>query len=178
MNDMWASFTSGTYHFLQDLAKKNSQFDFYFMRHKQSTLVYYEHKRKKSIFVSGKTFSILHTAGSILPKGFVTMEHIPVTDDGGKLFQDRLAALFPELVERTGVTSMRALKQERKQEFVIMTQWKNERYEQLWKESPFHKEQDLRQFTRLSAYFAERPFTNEYFMIDEDDNTDELGTLE
>lgn len=171
MSTMWASFTSGTYHFLQELTQKHRQTDFYFMRNNQSTLVYYEHKQKKSIFVSGKTFSILQTAGPIQAKGFITMEHIPVTDDGVKLFQDRLASLFPELVDRSGVTAMRALKGVKKQEFVIMTQWKNERYEQLWKESPFHKEQDLRQFTRLSAYFAERPFTNEYYMIEKDEET-------
>lgn len=171
---MWASYTSGTYHFLQQLTEKHPRFNFLFMRNNRSTVVYYEHKRRRSIFVSGKTFSIIKNNGSFEQKGFVTMEHIPVTDDGMKIFAERLDNLFPELVDRTGVIAMRALEEYKRNNFVIITQWKNKRYEELWHESPFYEEQNVQQLTRLSAYFAERPFTNEYYMIDEDDDMDAI----
>lgn len=169
MSPMWASYTSGTYHFLQKLPKKHTQFDFYFMRNNRSTVIYYEHKRRRSVFVSGKTFSIVGHDGVFQHKGYVTMEHIPVTDDGVEFFDERLNNLFPELINRTGVVAMRALKEHKRNNYIIMTQWKNKRYEQLWRESPFYEEQNVQNLARLSAYFAERPFTNEYYMIDEDD---------
>lgn len=172
---MWASYTSGTYHFLQQLTKKYPRFNFYFMRNNLSTVVYYEHKRRRSIFVSGKTFAISDKTGSFAQKGFVTMEHIPVTEDGMEFFAERLGKLFPELSDRTGVIAMRALQEYKRNNYVIMTQWKNKRYEQLWRESPFYKEQNAQQLARLSAYFAERPFTNEYYMIDEDEHIDEVN---
>lgn len=171
---MWASFTSGTYQFLLNLTKKHPKFTFHFMRSNSSTIAYYEHKRKKSVFVSGKTFSILKTMRSIHPKGYVTMEHVPVTDDGVNIFEERLNNLFAALTERTGVKAMRILKNSKQNEYVMMTQWKNKRYEQLWRESPFYKEQNIQQFARLSAYFAERPFINEYYMIEDDDDPEEI----
>lgn len=166
---MWASFTSGTYQFLTQLTKKHDQFDFYFMKSNSSTVVYYEHNRKKSIFVSGKTFSILASYAQFHPKGFVTMEHVPVTDDGAKIFEERLLSVFPELKQRYGVLAMRLLKQKRKNEFVVITQWKSERNWDRWRESPMYEYQNIQQFARQSAYFAERPFTNTFVMIDEEE---------
>lgn len=174
MKTMWASFTSGTYQFLLQLTKKKPKFTFYFMRSGRSTIAYYEHKRKKSIFVSGKTYAILQSKGEIHPKGYVTMEHVPVTDDGIKLFEERVNNLFARLTDRTGVTAMRILKNSKQNEFVMMTQWKNKRYEQLWRDSPFYEEENIQQFARLSAYFAERPFTNEYYMIEDNDDPEEI----
>lgn len=171
---MWASYTSGTHQFLQQLTNKHSHFDFYFMRNNRTTVVYYEHKRTKSIFVSGKTFSISNKTGSFAKKGFVTMEHIPVTEDGMEIFAERLDKLFPELADRTGVVAIRALQEHKRNNYVLLTQWKNKRYEELWRDSPFYKEQHVQQLARLSAYFAERPFTNEYYMIDEDEDIEEL----
>src|SRR5699024_416041 len=169
MISMWASLTSGTFHFLQQLTKKHPKYEFYFMKNNRSTVVYYEHERKKGVFVSEKTCTILNSEGAIHHKGYVTMEHVPVTDDGVKLFEDRLDTLFPELTKRTGVIAMRILKEQKKHEYIIITQWKNNRYEELWRESPFYNEQNVQQFARLSAYFAERPFTNSYYMIKEDE---------
>lgn len=174
--EMWASFTSGTYHFLQQLTNKHTTFEFHFMRSNRSILVYYEHKRKKSIFVSGNTYSVLHMEGTFYHKGYVTMEHVPVTDDGVKAFEDRLQQLFPDLIKRTGVVAMRILKNKQKNEYIMMTQWKNKRYEQLWRESSFYKEQNIQQFARISAYFAERPFTNEFYMIDEDEEEETFNS--
>src|SRR5699024_3750630 len=131
---------------------------------------------RKGIFVSGKIFSISNQTGSFAQKGFVTMEHIPVTEDGMEIFAERLDKLFPELANRTGVIAIRALQEHTRNNYVIMTQWKNKRYEELWRESPFYKKQNVQQLARLSAYFAERPFTNEYYMIDEDDDIAEINS--
>lgn len=166
---MWASFTSGTYHFLKKLTDKHKRFNFYFMRGPSSTLVYYEHKQKRSLFLAGKSYEIIQTSDSLREKGYVTMEHIPVTDDGMKIFEERLQSIFPHLTERNGVTAMRVLKNKKRNEYVVMTQWKNSRYRDLWKDSPFYEEENVQKFVRLSAYFADRPFTNEFYMIEDED---------
>lgn len=172
---MYASFTSGTYHFLEQLTKKYlHKHDFYFMKSARSTIVYYEHKRKKSIFVSGKTFSILKSYETIQPKGFVTMEHIPVSSDSADAFEARAKKLFLDLTERRGVVAMRLLRQLKKDEFVILTQWKSERDEEFWRTSPTYEYQNVRDFARMSAYFAERPFVNSFYMIEEDDDVEEV----
>jgi len=55
---MYAFMTTGTSHFLKKITDKHPNIDFYFMRSGTSTLVYYENTKKKSIFVSGRTFSV------------------------------------------------------------------------------------------------------------------------
>lgn len=169
---MWASFTSGTFHFLKNLTEKHPAINFRFMRSNRSTVVYYEHQRRKSIFTSGKTYKIIKASGDFTNEGYITMEYVPVTDDGIDIFENRINSIFPELINRTGVTAIRVLKNNRKNEYVVVTQWKNKRYEELWRDSPFYEKQNIQQFAQLSAYFADRPFTNSYYMIDEDDNSE------
>lgn len=169
---MWASFTSGTYPFLKQLAERHKKETFYFMRQANRTLAYYEHKRRRSIFVSGKTYQIIDRFGQLDKKGYVTMEHIPLTDDGVRIFEERVRQLFPILVKRTGVVAMRFLKQRKKHEYVLLTLWEKKRYKELWESSPFYKEENIQQFAQLSAYFLERPFTNDYYMVDEEDEED------
>lgn len=165
---MWASITSGTFHFLQKIADKHPRYQFYFMKNPQATVVYYEHDKKKSVFVSGRTHAILHASGEILPKGLITMEHIPVTDDGEKIFEERFQQQSSFLAKRFGVQAIRLLKQVRKQEFIILTQWQSAKELKIWQDSPYFEKYDMKKSTRFSAYFADRPFTNEYTMIEEE----------
>lgn len=166
---MRAFTTSGTLPFLKKLTEAHPKLEFFFMNSGNSWLVYYEQDKKRGIFVSGRTYSILHTYGSIHKKGFVTMEHIPVTDDGIAVFKERFQQIIPVLEKRKGVRAMRLLKQEKKQEYVVMTQWETERYETDWRRAPEYEEYDVKKMTRLSAYFAERPFTNSYVMLKEEE---------
>lgn len=170
---MFASLTKGTYPFLKKIATQHSEFQFYFMNNPQATLVYYEHPKKKSIFVSGKTYEIIQSDGEMKEKGFVTLDYIPVTTDGAKAFEDRLASDFSFLRSRYGVQAMRILKLLKKPEYVILTQWQSVKEEKMWKNSPYFASYDYKKTTRLSAYFAERSFTSEYYMVDEDDISSE-----
>lgn|SRR5690625_4573890 len=166
---MWASYTSGTYPFLLNLVKNHQNFEFYFMKNNHSVIVYYEHNRRKSIFVSGKTYAILAQHKDLSEKGFVSMEHIPVSSDSAKVFEQQLLDLFPELCKRYGVIAMRMLKNKKKHEYILMTQWKKELYWDRWRDSPMYEYQNAQKLARPSAYFAERPFTNTYIMVEEED---------
>lgn len=165
---MWASMTTGTYSFLKNIAEKNKQFVFHFMKNPQGTIVYYEHPKKKSLFVSGRTYEITNRYGEIEEKGFVTIDFIPVTSDGAKVLEERINHDFSFLISRYGVKAMRTLKQLKKLEYVIMTQWESTKAEDIWKGSPYFDQYNYKATTRFSAYFAERPFTKEYYMVEEE----------
>lgn len=167
---MYASFTTGTYHFLKRLIQKHEhKHEFFFMKNNRTTVVYYEHERKRSIFAAGKTYQILASEGTFQTKGFVTMEHIPVASDAVSAFLGQAKNRFPDLAGRLGVVAIRLLKQVKKNEFVVLTQWKSDRYEEVWRTSPSYAFQNLQQFARQSAYFAERPFVNKYYMVAKDE---------
>lgn len=165
---MYAFTTSGTLSFLQNLTDAHPRLACFFMNSGNSWLVYYEQEKKKGIFVSGRTYSILHTYGKLEKSGFVTMEHIPVTDDGVDVFKERFQQISSLLEKRKGVQAMRLLKQLKKQEYVVLTQWVTERYETDWRRSPAFEKNDVKKMARLSAYFAARPFTNSYTMLKEE----------
>lgn len=166
---MHAFTTSGTLPFLKNLTEAHPRLEFFFMNSGNSWFVYYEQEKKKSIFVSGRTYTILHTYGKLQKKGFVTMEHIPVTDDGVDVFKERYQQISSVLEKRSGVQAMRLLKQVKRQEYVVLTQWETERYEADWRRSSAYDENDVKKMTRLSAYFAARPFTNSYTMLKEEE---------
>lgn len=166
---MYAFMTTGTAHFLKNITDKHPTIPFHFMRSGTSTLVYYEDKKKKGIFVSGRTYEILHTFGEINKKGFVVMQVIPVTEDGMKVFEDKSKKLL-NIVEKTdGLIAHRLLKQLKGRQYIIFTQWKTELAYSKWEKSDISKEAGFSTLARLPAYFAERPFTSTYTMIKDEE---------
>src|SRR5699024_7564736 len=86
---MWAYMTTGTTHFLKSIVDTHPDKNFYFMKSGGSTLVYYEDSRKKGIFVSGRSYDILYSFGTIHLTGFAVMQHIPVMAEEAPVFEER-----------------------------------------------------------------------------------------
>lgn len=166
---MWAFMTTGTTHFLKNITDSHPTIDFYFMKRAASTVVYYESNRKKGVFVSGRSFSILSTYGSIRKTGFVVMNNIPVMEDSMAVFEDRVKKQFPLIENSEGLHAARLLKQVKSNHYVILTQWKTEQDYITWQKSDLFKQMDFLNMARLPAYFADRPYTASYFMLKEDE---------
>lgn len=167
---MYAFMTTGTSHFLKKITDKHPNIDFYFMRSGTSTLVYYENTKKKSIFVSGRTFSVLYQSGDIFNKGFIVMQHVPVTEDGMKIFEEKVKNELPMFQAQEALIATRLLKQLKSRQYIILTQWRTEDEYIKWEKSDQHEKFDFSKKARLPAYFAERPFTSSYTMIKDNDD--------
>jgi heme-degrading monooxygenase HmoA len=163
---MRAFMTTGTAHFLKDITAKHQKKDFYFMKSGMSTLVYYEDDKKKSIFVSGRTYDIIHEIGGIKHTGFVIMHHIPVSEEEMPLFEERTKRLLTSIQQTNGVQSGKLLRQDKSNQYVVMMQWPTERDYTLWQKQADH-ELAFSKNMKLPAYFMDRPFTNSYQMLQE-----------
>lgn len=166
---MWAFMTTGTAHFLKDLTESHPEINFHFMRSGVSTLVYYESKKKKSIFVSGRSFNILKNDGVLNEKGFVVMDFIPVTEEGMDIFEEKTKQQFSIIENTNGLITLKLLKQLKKNTYVILSQWETERHYKNWQKSDEYEQANFANLARLPAYFAERPFTSTYYMVKEED---------
>lgn len=166
---MFMFMTTGTVHFLKKLTAAHPTINFYFMKSGASTLVLYESTKKKGVFVSGQTFHILRSHESINKKGFVTMDFIPVMEDTMPVFEERTITMLPKLEKSKGLIALRFLKQLKSNQYVILYQWQSERHYVDWKNSSDHDKTNILQLARLPAYFAERPFTQTYTMLKEDE---------
>ncbi len=167
-DSMWAFMTTGTTNVLKNLTDSHPNIDFYYMKQAGTTLVYYEDNQKKSVFVSGRTFDILQEYGGFSKTGFVQMQNIPVTEDGAAVFEDQVKKKFPILQNTDGLKAARFLKQKKRNQYVILTQWKSEQYYTTWERSDLFKQMNFQDIARLPAYFAERPFTASYIMMKEE----------
>jgi|SRR5699024_6884735 len=166
---MWAFMTTGTAHFLKKIADSHPKIDFFFMQRAASALVYYEDKRKKGVFVSGRSFEILSQHGNLSKKGFVVLDSIPVMEDGMAVFEDQTKKRLPIVVKQNGLVATRFLKQRKSNHYVILTHWKTEKHYMDWQKSDLYNQMDFANAARLPAYFAERPYSASYFMMEEDD---------
>ncbi len=162
---MYGFMTTGTTHFLKKLIKSHQTTTFYLMKYAGTTLVYYEHTKKRSIFVSGKTFKIIKQYGQLEQSGFVSMHHVPVMDDVKTIFEEKMVAPFQQMETTNGVTSIRFLQPTKGNTYVIFIVWNSEKAFQQWTREKI----DFSSIVRQPAYFGERAFTQTYRMLKEDD---------
>src|SRR5690625_4211973 len=170
---MRAFMTTGTTAFLKQLTNDRKENTFYFMKSGMATLVYYEANKKKSIFVSGKTYEVLQQFGTINKTGFVVMNHIPIMEEEMSVFADRTKKQLEQKKHMHGIQAVRLLKEIKSNQFIIFTQWDNEKNYKEWQKTLEEKGHSFSQMARVPAYFADRPFTNSYYMlIDEEDESE------
>lgn len=166
---MWAFMTTGTIPVLQKITEQYDDITFHYMRNGRSTLVYYESERKKGVFASGRAYALLHNSGQLNEKGFVVMEHIPVVEDAQDLFENNMQAFLPKLARAYGLHAIKFLKATKGLTYCMVTQWKSEEAYRTFESSSMHDFYQDAKLARKPAYFAERPFTSVYYMIEEDD---------
>lgn len=140
------------------------------MKSGSSTLVYYEDTHKKGIFVSGRSYEIIHQLSEIEKKGFVVMNHIPVMEEEMSIFEDRTKRKLRALAKHTGLKAVRLLREKKSTKYIVLSQWETEKDYNLWQKNSEENDLNFSNMARLPAYFADRPFTNTYYMIKEDES--------
>lgn len=169
---MWAFMTTGTVPVLKMITDKHTDIPFHYMKSGRSTLVYYESDKKNGLFVSGRAYKVLHSFGHIDKKGFVVMENIPVVEDAQDVFENNLNKFLPKLERAYGIKAIKLLQPHKGLTYCILTQWKSEDAYRTFKHSSMHDFYEETKLARKPAYFAERPFTSKYDMLQEDEEED------
>jgi heme-degrading monooxygenase HmoA len=165
---MRAFMTTGTAHFLKTITEKHATLEFYLMKRAATTLIYYEDNKKKGIFVSGRAYDVIHTWNKLNRTGFVVMNHIPVSEEEMPLFEARTKKQLTTIQQINGVKAVRLLKEDKSNQYVILIQWQTEKDYAVWEKQSDHA-LTFSKNTKLPAYFMDRPFTNSYYMLKEDD---------
>lgn len=166
---MWAFVTTGTKEFLEKLMERHTNVEHLFMQDHATTLVYYESKRKRSIFASGRRFEVLYEKNELWHLGYVVMQHLPVDKQAATLFLNEFEKHKRQLNETGSLLAARLLKEHRKNTYVLLTQWKTATDYKRWKKANETKQSFFANMTRLPAYFAHRPFTNTYIIQEENE---------
>lgn len=165
---MRAFITIGTLNFLKSFIVKHPNINFYFMNnmYENSTLAYYEHKRKK-VFAAGKTYDIIFSIGSLQEKGFIAMETIPVTKDSHPLFEQHIEKQLNTVQLMPNFYAIRLLKLRRRFDYILLSQWKSATDFERWQKN---REEAV---VKKHAYFVTRPYTSHYLMANLDDEDEQ-----
>jgi len=179
---MKAHMTNGTWDFLQRVAEKNKQYQFFFMLSEtsNSTLAYYEtDSSARSVFAAGRSYEILLKSGDLQEEGFFVMNNIPLTEEGIPVFENRFKNKQNHLDYVQGFIAFRLFRPLKDQTYVIFTQWASkDEYEQ-WRESDNFIELFDDQQVKRPAYFSSRPFVMHYSLFyEEEDDEDDLEATE
>lgn len=165
--------TTGTLDFLEKIADKHDQLTFFFMTRNKSTLVYYE-GGNKDVFAAGQPYDILIQRVNIAENGYVVMNHIPVTEEGRPVFENRLKKRENQIGQLAGLQAFRLLKPTKDNTYMILTQWQSEGDYEAWRETEDYQKSLENQAVKRPAYFASRPYKTTYHMyVEEDEDSEE-----
>jgi|SRR5699024_3895774 len=169
---MRAYMTSGTLDFLEKIAAKQSHLSFFYMTRASSTLAYYEDsENSKSVFAAGRAFDIMISKGEVLEEGYVVMNHIPITEEGKPVFENRLKQREEPIGLLKGLQAFRLLKPMKGNIYIIFSQWTSKDDYDDWKQTEDYKTSLENHAVKPPAYFASRPFINTYQMYIEDEDS-------
>lgn len=161
---MNAYMTNGTVDFLKKIEEKYPSIRFHFMSGSVNDVAYYEGNKK--LFVAGREYEIIIQTGEIRDKGYIVMNHIPVTDEGRPVFEDNFKKRKHVAEHYDGFQAFRLLKPRKGNTYVVLTQWQSKVSYEQWKNSTDFQKSHVN--IKPPAYFADRPFVHTYNMIEKD----------
>lgn len=166
---MYAFLTSGTKAFLSKLIAKHPEKNILFIQSGTGGTVYYEDESKKSIFQAGKTYDVLSQDGKLAHIGIIVMHHLKILDDEAPAFESKAHQVIDNLNKEPRILATRLLKTQKTNEYILFSQWPKEEDFKSWQDSVAGSQLDFDAMAKTPAYFANRPYTLVYYMVDEDD---------
>lgn len=114
--------TSGTLDFLKGIESKYPEETMAAMSNSETALLLHE-TNGETVFNEPRSYEVLDSSGNIPGKGFVVMNNIPVTDEGGPLFEDAFTNRSKIPFNDPGLLALRVLRPLQTNTYVIVTIW-------------------------------------------------------
>ncbi|GAE93657.1 hypothetical protein JCM21714_2759 [Gracilibacillus boraciitolerans JCM 21714] len=131
---MNAYMTNGTYEFLEKLKEKQTISPFLLIHNGVKTIAYYEDTHL-SIFESSRNYQILAQIGHLAEVGFMSMSHLPVTEEGQPIFEMDFKQKVKEMDTVDGVIGARILQPQQGHTYILLVEWQEQKDYQAWKSS-------------------------------------------
>lgn len=167
---MNAYFTSGTYDYLARTASDFSDESIFLMKGESSAVAYYENGEKE-IFEEARKYEIIVSDGTLQKEGFVVLNNIPVTEEGGPIFEHQFKKRAGSMNDIPGFLAMRVLRPYRGNTYVVMVQWENEDKYKDWRNSDSFAASHSKQGKKDQPPYSAGPsYVSKYYMDEEKEN--------
>ncbi|GKU81703.1 antibiotic biosynthesis monooxygenase [Niallia sp. NCCP-28] len=129
--------TSGTYDFLyKKYQKKFAAETLLLMQNNNGEGVLLHETSAKTIFHSPRRYEVIDSAGSLVNEGFVTMNHIPVTDEHKPLFEYEIKKTLS--LKRDDFRASRLLRPKNGDMYIIFCLWVSKSEYIKWRQNPIN----------------------------------------
>ncbi|UOQ46819.1 antibiotic biosynthesis monooxygenase [Gracilibacillus caseinilyticus] len=131
--------TNGTYEFLEKIKESHSISPFILMHNQVKSIAYYE-DTASSIFETSRNYQVLTQIGQLTESGYISMTHIPVTEEGRPIFEMEYNQIVQDL---EGVIAARVLRPFHGNQYILLIEWKDPEDFEKWKDQkplPFKKQ--------------------------------------
>ncbi|WNB91432.1 antibiotic biosynthesis monooxygenase [Bacillus sp. NEB1478] len=113
-------------------------------------------------------YEIINQRGSLSGSGFVVMNHIPVTDEGRSLFEERFQNRAGLVEQEPGFVGIRVLKPLHQDPYIVMTLWESQGDFANWQQSKAYEEAHKDRGTSKGLpenLFSGKSFVKEYMVV-------------
>jgi heme-degrading monooxygenase HmoA len=113
-------------------------------------------------------YEIINQRGSLDGSGFVVMNHIPVSDEGKSVFEDRFQNRAGLVEKEPGFVGIRILRPKQNDPYIVMTLWESHGDFSNWQQSKAYEEAHKDRGTSKGmpeTFFSGQSFVKEYTVV-------------
>jgi heme oxygenase (mycobilin-producing) len=155
--------TTGSYEFLRLIKEKHPNEAFVLMENTEHALLLHE-TNGSTVFKTSRKYEVFESNGPLTEKGFVVLNHVPVTEEGKPLFEHHIKNKLG-----LGMNSLRMLRPLSSDVYIILTIWENELDYKTWQKSKAYTDAFMLVKSELGIapttnLFSSNPYTSTYFI--------------
>ncbi|KAB7665367.1 antibiotic biosynthesis monooxygenase family protein [Bacillus sp. B1-b2] len=131
--------TSGTYDYLFKKYEKNIlEETMLLMQESESDRAILLHESSSSsLFQEPRAFEVIFSYGALINNGYITMNHIPISDEHKPTFEYSLKEYLKGIEERN-MAAIRLLSPKKGDTYILLCLWKDKQDYISWKQLPHH----------------------------------------
>ncbi|MFG6496701.1 antibiotic biosynthesis monooxygenase [Fictibacillus sp. UD] len=122
----------------------------------------------KNPFTEQHEYEVINQRGSLTGAGFVVMNHIPVSDEGRALFEERFQNRAGLVESEPGFNGIRILRPLHQDPYIVLTLWKSHADFMNWQQSKAYEEAHKNRGTSKGlpeTLFSGKSFVKEYMVV-------------
>lgn len=119
-------------------------------------------------FTEKHEYEVINQRGSLTGAGFVVMNHIPVSEEGRALFEERFQNRAGLVENEPGFSGIRVLRPLHQDPYIVMTLWKSHADFLNWQQSKAYEEAHKNRGTSKGlpeTLFSGKAFVKEYMVV-------------
>lgn len=158
--------TSGTLAFMETIRDKYAQ-EMIIAMHDESNALLLHETNGKTVFQTPRRYEVLASSGTLDENGYFVYNHIPVSDEGRPIFEQRFKERTSVLDDTLGFVAYRILRPLDSDTYIVMTEWSASTYYEMWKNSSSLHDAYLTGHTEVGVdntphIFTSAPFVTTY----------------